>query len=204
LLNSLNADIARREGEAPKDMLIEPILNSRAGLLRDGTYHLDTTHLAATVRFARVLDDKEALRLALDMASYGRQLHPQYQYPSEEPFSDLYPASVAFFRALLGQQVDMGLRLFQQRAESLDIQEHGTVAIETYVDLLARVNRPQEAIQALIRMMPQGSRPVGIAPSLLEICQVAKDFSPMVEQSLKRRDLVGYAAALLQPTTLHD
>ncbi len=202
LLTSLKNDIARRENEAPKDMLIEPILNARPGLLRDGTYHLDTTHLAATVRFARVLDDSEALRMALDLASYGRQLHPQYQYPSEEPFADLYPASIAFLRALLGQQVDAALRLFQQRAESLDTQEHGTVAIETYVDLLARVNRPNDAIQALIRMMPQGMRPIGIAPSLLEICQVANNFQPMVEQSLARRDVIGYAAGLLQPATL--
>lgn len=207
LLSSLKADIVSREkcdatSSVHSSTSLEVLLSTRPTLLRDGTYHLDTTHLASTVRFARILDNQHQLRLSADMAQYGRQLHSQYQYPSEEPFADLYPMSLAMFRALLGEHVDEALKIFLQKAESLDPQEHGTVAIETYADLLTRVGRPAEAMQFLIKKMPRGMRPFGIAPSLLELAVASNDFQPMLNQAKERGDLVGYAAALLQSVTL--
>lgn len=200
LLANLVADIQRRkpEVEGPKTGRIADWLGLIPGLLRDGTYHLDTTHLASTVRFARVLDDSEILRLAADLAEYGRQLHAQYQYSSEEPFADLYPMSLAWFRALLGDNVETALRLFRQKAESLDTQEHGTIGIETYADLLARVGKPAEAAKFLMRTMPNGMRPFGIAPSLIELASTSGDFQSMMDHAKERGDLLGYAAALLQ------
>ena len=203
LLASLKADIVRREKlDATSDVhsskSIETLLSTRSALLRDGSYHLDTTHLASTVRFARILDNPDQLRLAVDLAQYGRQLHTQYQYASDEPFAELYPMSLAFFRALLGEHVDAALRMFLQKAESLDPQEHGTVAIETYADLLTRVGRPAEAMQFLIKKMPRGMRPFGIAPSLIELAQLSGQFDPMMNHAKERGDIVGYTAALLQ------
>ncbi len=55
-----------------------------------------------------------------------------------------------FFGALLGIQVEPSLRQFLQKAESLDVNEHGTVGIETYADLLARLGRPLESMQFLV------------------------------------------------------
>ena len=112
--------------------------------------------------------------------------------------------SLAMFRALLGEHVDAALKMFLQKAESLDPQEHGTVAIETYADLLTRVGKPAEAMQFLIKKMPQGMRPFGIAPSLLELAVASHDFQPMLNQAMERRDLVGYAAALLQSVTISE
>ncbi|MCY2985146.1 MAG: hypothetical protein NTY15_16095 [Planctomycetota bacterium] len=206
LLESLKSDIIRREkSDASSDVRtassLEFLLSTRPTLLRDGTYHLDTTHLASTVRFARILDNEAQIRLAVDLAQYGRQLHSQYQYPSEEPFTDLYPMSLGMFRALLGEHVDAALKMFLQKAESLDPQEHGTVAIETYADLLTRVGRPAEAMQFLIKKMPRGMRPFGIAPSLLELAEASKDFQLMLDHAKERGDFVGYAAALLQSVT---
>jgi hypothetical protein len=203
LLASLKADIVRREKlDASSDVhaskSIEALLATRTALLRDGSYHLDTTHLASTVRFARILDDARLLRLAVDLAQYGRQLHTQYQYASDEPFAELYPMSLAFFRALLGEHVEAALRMFLQKAESLDPQEHGTVAIETYADLLTRVGRPAEAMQFLMKKMPRGMRPFGIAPSLIELAQLSGQFEPMMNHAKERGDIVGYTAALLQ------
>ncbi len=203
LLNSLRSDLARREswGEGHPDsneQSIEKLLSSRTGLLKDGTYHLDTTHLASTVRFARILDDKNQLKLALDLAQYGRQLHPQYQYPSEEPFADLYPMSIAWFRAILGEHVDAATKLFLQKAESLEPQEHGTVAIETYADLLTRVGKPEDAMRFLIKRMPKGMRPFGIAPSLIELAEASGCYELMLDHAREKLDDIGFAAALLQ------
>ncbi len=207
LLSSVKSDLLRREKcDATSDVhaasSLESLLATRPALLRDGTYHLDTSHLSSTVRFARILDDERQLRLAVDLAQYGRQLHSQYHYPSEEPFADLYPMSLGMFRALLGEHVDAALKLFLQKAESLDPQEHGTVAIETYADLLTRVGRPAEAMQFLIKKMPRGMRPFGIAPSLLELAEASHDFQPMLNHTKDRRDLIGFAAALLQSVTV--
>ena len=206
LLESVKSDIIRREKlDETSDIhlakTIESLLSTRPTLLRDGTYHLDTSHLSSTIRFARILDNREQLRLAVDLAQYGRQLHSQYQYPSEEPFAELYPMSLAMFRALLGEHVDAALKLFLQKAESLDPQEHGTVAIENYADLLTRVGRPADAMQFLIKKMPRGMRPFGIAPSLIELAEVSGDFVPMLNHAKERGDLVGFAAALLQAKT---
>ena len=200
LLANLVADVRRRKPEVQglDTGRIVDWLGIMPGLLRDGTYHLDTTHLASTVRFARVLDNSDTLRLAADLAEYGRQLHAQYQYSSEEPFADLYPMSLAWFRALLGENVEAALRLFRQKAESLDSQEHGTIGIETYADLLARVGRASEASKFLMRAMPEGMRPFGIAPSLIELASISGEFQPMMDHAKERGDVLGYAAALLQ------
>jgi hypothetical protein len=199
LLSAMQQDWQRRQGTAADPQLGLPqLLASLPGWLQDGTYHLDTTHLASTVRFARVLDDPATLTLARDLATYGKQLHPQYHYPSEEPFADLYAASLTFFDALLGHQTEASLKYFLQKAESLDPQEHGTVGIETYVDLLDRTGRHAEALRFLVRKMPPSARPFGIAPSLLELSRKAGDFRTMIEQSQERKDLIGFAAALLQ------
>ena len=197
-MNSLRADLGKREGRPPLGETAEAILADHPTLLKDGSYHLDTTHLSSTVRIGRVLDEPGLQKLCLDIAHYGRNLHPQYQYPGDEPFLEFYPNSIAFFRTLLGQHVEAGLRLFRQKAESLDVREHGTAAVETYIDLLSRVGRHEEAFQYFIKLMPDGVRPVGIAPSLLELSQRTGSYSPMLKHCQEKMDYLGYAAALLQ------
>jgi hypothetical protein len=210
LLDNVLGDLQRREGkafefeateEASITRPLQSILRARPDFLRDGSYHLDTSHLSSTVRFARVLDGPADLALALDLARYGRELHKQHQYPSEEPFADLYAMSTYFFSALLGENTEANLRPFLQKAESLDIDQHGTVGVETYVDLLSRIGRHQEALDFLVKRMPRGVRPFGIAPSLIDLSAMANNFQPMLQQSKERGDLIGYAAALLQERT---
>lgn len=198
LMNSLRSDLGRREGKPPLGESAEAILAEFPGLLRDGSYHLDTTHLSSTVRIGRVLDDASLQRQCLDIAMYGRNLHPQFQYPGDEPFVEFYPNSIAFFRTLLGQHVEAGLRLFKQKAESLDPREKGTAAIETYIDLLSRIGRHQEAFESFVKLMPDGVRPTGVAPSLLELSQRAGSYNLMLDHCKGKSDYLGFAAALLQ------
>lgn len=198
LFENLQRDIEQREGSAPEQSSIADIVAARPELLKDGSYHLDTSHLSSTVRFARVLDDPEVLALALDITAYGLKLHPQYQYPGEEPFLDLYPASAAFFRTLLGQQPDAGIRYFTQKADSVDQEAFGLVAVEVLIDLLSRCGRNEDALAAYQKRLPPGSRLMGIAPSILQIAQRMEKFGSMQEICKERDDLLGYAAAILQ------
>ncbi len=214
LLANVQRDIAKRaeetgdkatSGNDPADVAspaasdsLEELLKTRPELLRDGSYHLDTSHIASTVRFARVMDDPIHLRLALDLACYGRKLHPQYQYPGEEPFLDLYPASAAFFRALLGEQVDAGIRYFTHKADAVDQQQFGTVAIEVLIDLQSRCGRQEAALQTYAQRLPAGTRIIGIAPTLLQLSQRLGTYQAMLDICRQRNDLLGYAAAVLQ------
>jgi hypothetical protein len=198
LIGNLKRDIERREGKSPEEATIEELIQSRPDLLKDGSYHLDTSHISATVRFARVLDNTESLKMALDLAMYGRKLHPQYQYPGEEPFLDHYPASIAFFRAILGQQVDAGIRYFTQKADTVDQEHFGLIAVEVLIDLLSRCGRQQEAINAYAKRVSQGARTLGISPSLLQLSQRLGKFDSMLDICKQRNDLLGYAAAQLR------
>lgn len=198
LLGNVKRDIAQQEGSEPEGNRVADIIKDRPELLKDGSYHLDTSHLSSTVRFARVLDDRESIELALDITAYGLKLHPQYQYPGEEPFLDLYPASAAFFRALLGQQVDASIRYFSQKADSVDQNQFGLVAVEVLVDLLSRCERHEEALAAYNKRIPKGARTMGIAPTLLQLSERLGKFESMREICKQRDDLLGYAAAILQ------
>lgn len=198
LLSNLKHDLARREGTAPAENSLAELLATRPTLLRDGTYHLDTTHLASTVRFARVLDNPATLRQVYDLAQYGRHLHPQFQYPGEEPFLDLYPASIAFFGALLGENVDGGIRYFTQKADSVDRRQFGNIAIEVLIDLLSRVGRHAAAINEFAKRLPPDARLMGIAPSMLELSQRLGNYETMRELCAQRDDVLGYTAALVQ------
>ena len=198
LVANVKADIARQEGSQPQEKSLKDLVADRDWLFHENSYHLDTTHLAATVRITRVLSEPDDLRLALDLTEYGRRLNQQFQYQGDEPFADNYPTHALYFQALLGENVDEALKHFRTKAEMLDVQYHGMVPIETYIDLLARLGRHKEAVAEAIRLSPQSAHPVGIAPSLLELAEKAGDYQAFLEYCQKRGDVLGYAAGLVQ------
>lgn len=197
LTDSLRADITQQKGSEPTETTIADLVANRPALFGDHTYHLDTTHLSSTVRFARLLEDKELLRLALDLTEYGRRLSSQYQYPGDEPFADHYLSHGLYFQALLGENVDEALDYFRQKTADIDPAEQGTAAIEIYVDLLARVGRYPEAIEALISLMPDNAQPMGLSPSLIELSKSAGQYESLMEYYQGRGDLLGFAAGLV-------
>lgn len=205
LVTTVRGDISRRERPAGKDESLLQMIENRKWLLDEGAYHLDTTHLSATVKIATLLEEPEQIQKAWELCQYGRRLSHQYQYPGEEPFLDFYPAHLTFFSILRGENVDAGLKMFQRKAQTLDPAKHGTGAIETYVDLLTRVGRHADAIQAAVDLVPDTVPPQRIIPLLLEISGRATaagtDASkPILDYCRKHNELLGYAAALHAPT----
>ena len=201
LVANVKADIARQEGMQPKEATLKALVEDRDWLFQENSYHLDTTHLAATVRIARVLNDPDDLRLALDLTEYGRRLNQQFQYQGDEPFAENYRAHSLYFQALLGENVVEALAYFRSKAETLDTQYQGMVPIETYIDLLTRTGRHKEALTEAIRLAPQSAHPVGIAPSLLELAEKAGDYKAFLDYCQQRGDVLGYAAGLVQRGT---
>lgn len=197
LTASVIADIARQQGKQPEQTTLRDLVADRDWLFGDYSYHLDTTHLASAVRFARLLDDPALLRLALDLTEYGRRLSKQFQYQGDEPFADIYPSHALYFQALLGENQRAALDYFRAKADSLDSQEHGRAAIEVYIDLLARLGQYDEAIEATLRLTPPGTYPAGFAPSLLELSAKAGQYTGLMSYCRAREDLLGFATGLV-------
>jgi len=196
LLESVKSHIEREEGTKPELNRLAELIEGRDFLFDGGSYHIDTSHLGSTVQVAVELVDREALELALDLAKYGVRLHPELQYPSSAPFEETYPSHIKFFSALLDQDLDESLAYFRDRAEKCDAHQEGTFAIETYVDLLGRVGRPADAIEAAVSLIPVGIQTTGRTPSLFELSQQLGNFDRYRELCIEREDLLGFVVGL--------
>lgn len=198
LLASLQADIQRQVAAMPHSPTIAGLIADRDWLFENNAYHIDTTHLAAVVRFAKVIVDPTVLELALDLTAYGSKLGAQFHYASEEPFGQLYEDHRIFFQTLLQRDVEQGLEHFRLKAETLDPAEFGTAPVEVYVDLLARTGRHKESLLAAVRLFPVNMRSIGIAPTLLELAKSSGEFGPLFDYCRARNDLLGFAAGLVE------
>ncbi|HEX5102514.1 MAG TPA: hypothetical protein VFV87_01805 [Pirellulaceae bacterium] len=201
LVHSVKADIARQEGQQPAAGTLKELLADRDWLFQDNAYHLDTTHLAACVRISRVLSDPADLRMALDLTEYGRRLSQQFQYQGDEPFADIYPANALYFQALLGENIEEAIEHFKSKAEMLDPQYHGYAAIETYVDLLARLGRHDQALAAAVKHGVTSIQPLGNAPPLVDLAQKSGQFQSVLDHCRAKEDVLGFAAALVQSSS---
>ena len=201
LTELVRADITERDKAPEPDETLFDLIDRRPWVLKEGGYHLDTTHLSSTVRIASVLTDPKQLRMAWELTQYGRQLHHQFQYPGEEPFVDFYPSYAAFYSILLGENVDAGLKLFERKAKNVDVAEHGTGAIETYVDLLDRVGRHSQAVTFAIENMPDDVPSQSVVPLLIEIAGRAEEsgdpsgYESVASFCESKDDALGYAVA---------
>lgn len=198
---NLRADIENREGKPPVDPTLRAMISDRPQLFDGDAYHIDITHLASTVRYARLLEDQHALALALDLAEYGSRLSPQLRGTGEEPFVEAFSAEALFFAAQLGERVDEALAYFRDRAENVDAYHEGTLAAEVYVVLLTRLGRLNEAIDAAAKLIPPGTHTTGFAATLMELSQQAGDYQRLIEICQSREDVVSCAAALVAQAT---
>lgn len=211
LTTMVRDDVAQRDKDHPElqdasgrwptleNLTLGEMVTQRKWLLKDGVYHLDTTHLSAVVRHAAILDNEQAWLKARELVEYGRRLHHEFQYPGDEPFVDFYPAYAAYYDVLLGAHVDAGLKQFKRKAETVDSDQHATLAVETYVDLLHRIGRHHQAINEAIRLAPDDVPSQRIVPLLLEIakhCQDSNAYQPIADFCRKQNDVLGFTAAI--------
>ena len=201
LVATVKADIGQQSGSEVTGDTLEGLVNDREWLFGEHSYHVDTTHLASTVRFSRVLEDAASVRKALDLTFYGRNLNEQFQYAGEEPFADIYVHHALYFQAILGENQDDAMAHFEDRARTVVKEQEGTAAVETYIDLLARLGRTEDAVAATMELLPPGSHNMGMAPSLHELCESSGDFTPIKEVAKTQMDVLGYVSGLLEAKT---
>lgn len=198
LLATVRADIAQQQGSEPPEATLKELVADRDWLFGEHSYHLDTTHLASTVRFSRLLDDEAQLRLALDLTAYGRRLSSQFQYQGDQPFADIYPSHALYLGALLGEDVDAAIEYFRERAEALDPREHGGLPVEAYVQLLDRLGNYELAIDALLNFVQKQPDATSQAvPLMLELSQKAGNYDKLKALCRNHEDILGFATATL-------
>jgi hypothetical protein len=202
LISNVRAHIERQEGKPPagdvKGETLVELMADRPWLFANESYHIDTSHLSSTVRFARLLTDPPAVRLALDLAEYGRRLARPLQYPGEEPFVDVFPSHRLFLAATLGENADEAVRFFRRKAEQVPIEDEGTGTVEAYLILLTRLGRHAEALDEMARLVPHDVALSRYAPSMLELARVSAAWDKYLEAAQARGDLVAYAAGLVE------
>ena len=117
------------------------------------------------------------------------RLSQQFQYQGDEPFADMYPANALYFQALRGENIAEALVYFKNKAEMLDAQYHGYAPIETYIDLLARLGRHNDALAAAMKFGLGSIQPLGSAPPLVELASRCGDFSLLLAHCRQKEDL---------------
>ncbi|MDH3719003.1 MAG: hypothetical protein OES79_12870, partial [Planctomycetota bacterium] len=122
LLRNLQADVEAAIGADDTLEPIQALVAGREEMFGEFTTHIDVSHLAAMVRFARIITDPDDLRLALDLTEYGRRLHANLQPPADPPFVDYFRDHGLFFAAQLGRDQEQAVDHFRAQATATDLQ----------------------------------------------------------------------------------
>jgi hypothetical protein len=201
IVENLQHAISDVEGTQPESCSIAALIERRDWLFENNAQHTDSSHIAPVLAFSAELDDKETLRLAVEIADYASRLGPLFQYSDDPPFERVYEDRGVYLRALLGEDVDRAIQHFDDKAARSDPDRDGSRPAEVLVDLLIRFGRYDEAITVFRRYLIDVG-PEGLScPSLLQLCQMAGRFEQLKQVARQQSDPLSYLAALIQEET---
>lgn len=200
LTQNLRAEIAERGQPSPPDgTSIAGLLEGRDWLFSDEAYHIDVSHLGATVRLSPMLTDLSAVALAVELTDYGRRLSERHRYEGEPPFERTYEDHAIYLRALLGEEVDAAIAHFRDKLGSGQAESPGeTYPAQVLVGLLVRLNRLDQAIEVSAEHLAALPEAALMCPSVAQLCQRAGQPDRLARIARQHGDLVNYAAAILQ------
>jgi len=167
----------------------------------DGGIHVDISHLQSVLRIARVCTDPAAIEAAWELACYACRLPRELVYPGEPPFEDMGESSRLFYAALVGRDVDRAIGHFRRQAARARVEEAGTLPADTLVLLLARLERPREALAAALERpadgrMPSAMQASGMLPSLVDLAAAGDAWDDLLAACRERGDEITFAAAI--------
>ena len=198
IASAMKETIASAEGAAPETHSLAEMMAGRPWLFEGNSSYTDSTHLTSVLRFTPELEDRETLRMALEMAEYGQRLAPMFHFRGDPPFEDPYADHAVYLRALLGEDVDAAIAHFRQKAIPSPEFPAYTAPAEVLIELLLRLDRFADAIQASVDCIPDATGAPLSCPSVLQLCQMAGDFTSLRSLARQREDLLGFAAGLIQ------
>jgi hypothetical protein len=205
LRERLTTDVERREGKVPEAASAPPetpgvvrrLLAGRDKLFDEDCYHVDTSHLSSVVQMSLHLEPCPEMQLARELCAYGAKLSKRFQGPTDPPFEDLYRSHDLYLGALAGDAIEEGLAYFREQAENADPETIGTYPAEVYVNLLLKLNRPQEALTVARKHLMNVDGRRLTCPGIAELCQKAGDYRTLAEVARQQGDAVHFLAGLL-------
>lgn len=198
LAANLRVEIQRREGAAPTDEDLRALIMGRPWLFEDHGYHIDSSHLSAVVRMALLLSDGPDLRKAVQLADYGTNLSEDWQHGGTPPFEDTYRDCGLYLSALCGQEVEKAVEHFRGKIDPDDRTGSAPYCAQLLVNLLHRLGRHAEALEAFTQHGADADGPPQACPGYVELCLAAGRPDRWAAYAQKHKDLVGYTAALVQ------
>ena len=144
----VRADLAQRGKPAPLETPLGALLTD--DLFADDAYHIDISHLQSVVQMATQLSAGPILDTARELCAYGRKLSPNLKgQGGDSPFDESYDDYAAFLAILAGDNVEASLERFRKKAAA-GAAEGMTYPAEVLVNLLVRIGREKEAMNALL------------------------------------------------------
>jgi hypothetical protein len=198
IVDNVTRVIADVEGSRPESDSISALIGGRDWLFENNAQHTDSSHIGPVLALSAELDDKETLKLAVEIADYASRLGPMFQYSDDPPFERVYHDRGVHLRALLGEDVDLAVQHFEQKAASSSPESGGTRPAEVLVELLIRLGRYAEAIKAFRTYLIDIPADDLSCPSLLQLCQMAGDFDQLKDVAKQQTDPLSYIAAVIE------
>jgi hypothetical protein len=198
IASAMKETIASADGAAPQTNSLAELMAGRAWLFEANSSYTDSTHLTSVLRFTPELEDPETLRMALELAEYGRCLAPMFHFRGDPPFEHPYVDHAVYLKALLGEDLDAAIAHFRQKAIPSPEFSGYTAPAEVLIELLLRLDRFEDAIQASVDYIPVTLGAPLSCPSILQLCQMAGDYTRLRTTARQHADLLGFAAGLIQ------
>ena len=194
LLERLRGEIVRQQGFEPTGKTVRELIAGRDWLFADDFYHIDLSHLNATVQMAIQLDGGEELQLARELCAYGQRLSPRFRYQSDPPFDDQYVDYDKYLAILTGEDVEGGLAHFRAKAAAADPETVGTFPAEVLVNLLLRLGRADEALEVTRQHLVKLGEARLSCPNLVELCQKTGRYDVLAEVAREQGHVVNFVA----------
>jgi hypothetical protein len=199
LLATLKAEVVAHGDAEPADgTTLESICEAHPWIFEDEAYHIDVSHLSATVRTAAGLSNNETISLAADLCAYGQRLSDRLQFEGDPPFEKTFEDHGAYFNAILGRDVDAAIERFRAKIESVDKESYGSsIPAQVLVNLLARVGRLEQAVDVATEHLSELPESSLICPGVAQLCQRLHKPDRLAGISKQQGDPVNFTAALL-------
>lgn len=197
LAERLRLELQEHGDEVPEGAGVAEMIEGRDWLFADDAYHIDVSHLGSVVQMALRLPDCEELKTARGLCAYGEKLGAVYRGEGDPPFENTYEDYGIFLDILQGKDVEAGIEHFKARADAA-AEEGYIFPAEVVVNLLVRVNRPEEALAVARKHLLDTDERELSCPGVYELCHRANDYGTMAEIARERGEGVPYLAALVR------
>ena len=208
LVANLRGEIEHRGQPLPAlGTSIPDLMRGRDWLFADEAYHVDVSHLAATVRVGPLLQDLATMSLALELADYGIKLSPKHSYEGDPPFEKVYEDHAVYFRTVLGIGVDEGIHHFRSKLSTVPLSstetesEYSTddiITAQVLIGLLARIGRPGEALDVASEYLGGVADSSLFCPGIAQLAEESGETGKLAEVARRNGDPVQYAMAILR------